>query len=129
MVGRRGAVDTPTRRSVDGRHGRHIRWRLGDERQQNGKAQSRVAAFGAARDRWVLLREQQRRRGLERWRKARGSRWWTQSLEDCVRWILGRGCSQQEDGWAASVVWDLGSAGSPPTSVDGVARTPAIYAI
>ena len=79
-----------------------MRWRLGDELQRNDKAQRR-ASFGAARDRWVLLGEQQCQCGLAKWRTVRGSVLWTQQVDSCVRWIAGRGCSQQEESWAAPV--------------------------
>lgn len=41
--------------------------------------------------------------GVARWKKARGSLRWTQSAEDCVRHIAGRGYDQ-DDNWAAPVV-------------------------
>ena len=65
----------------------------------------------------MLLGEQHSARGLERWRQARGYLGWTQSVDDCVRWVAGRGCDQN-DIWSAPVVCGLGGT-EPPAAEDG----------
>ena len=67
--------------------GRRRRRQLGSDRRRDGWQKS----FAVARGRWVLLGRQHMSSGLERWRQARGGLQWTQQVDDCVRWVAGRG--------------------------------------
>ena len=81
------------------------------EWRQDRTARRQGAWFAAATNRWQLLGKKQLDLGLAKWRQVRGSQWWSQQLDGCVRWAAGRGCGQQAECWAASVEKDPTSAG------------------
>eukprot|EP01052_Picozoa_sp_SAG31_P025642 SAG31_NODE_2258_length_6069_cov_21.781072_11_plen_203_part_01 len=101
----------PAVEGVDKEAERRVMRRSAVEWRRDRTARRQGAWFAAATNRWQLLGRKQLDLGLAKWRQVRGSQWWTQKLDSCVRLVAGRGCGQQAESWAASVTKDPTSAG------------------